>query len=496
MSDAQSSDAQALRQSVIDGELSVREIARRTLDAIDAASTLNAFLNVDAERLIAHAERLDAQLSKGEQPGALFGVPVALKANLCYADHELTCGSKLLAGYRPPYTSTVVARLLEAGALPIGSTNMDEFAMGSSGENSAFGPTLNPWSHEYTPGGSSSGSAVAVAAGIVPLALGSDTGGSVRQPAALTGVTGFKPTYGRVSRYGLVAFGSSLDQVSPFATSVADIECLANCISGADSFDSTCDETQPITATTRIDLKGLRIGIPTEAFGDGLEAGVRERVEEAIELAVSMGAERVPISLPHAEHAVATYYVVATAEASSNLARFDGVRFGQREAGDGSLAGMMSATRAAGFGSEVKRRILLGTHVLSSGYYEAWYGRAQRARTLILGDYQRAFEKCDVIVTPTSPTVAFKLGERATDPVAMYLSDTLTVPANLAGLPAVSIPCGMATAPGGTAQLPVGMQWIGPSMGDASILSAARVFQSATNFHHATPPQIKNGATV
>ncbi len=482
-------DAHGLRQSILAGERTVLDVARATLASIDERADLNAFLPVEAEPILERARELDESLARGAaEPGALFGVPVALKANLAYEGRELTCGSRILSGYRPPYTSTVVQRLLDAGALPIATTNMDEFAMGSSGENSAFAPTLNPWARDYTPGGSSSGSAASVSAGIVPLALGSDTGGSVRQPAALCGVTGFKPTFGRVSRYGLVAFGSSLDQVSPFANSVRDAELIANCISGADPMDSTCLEHAPIQPVERANLKGLRIGLPAEAFGDGLDASVRQKVEAAIEALCELGAERVPISLPHSEHAVATYYVVATAEASSNLARFDGVRFGARQEGDGSLAGMMGATRADGFGDEVKRRILLGTHVLSSGYYEAWYGRAQRVRRLIHDDYRRAFESCDVVICPTSPTPAFRLGERKADPVAMYLSDVLTVPASLAGLPALSIPCGTVSSDSGDANLPVGLQWIGPALGDESLLAAAKAFQSNTDFHLATPP--------
>ena len=489
-------DAGALAASVVAGERSALDVARATLDSISANSELNAFLPIEEDAVLERARELDSSLAAGEEtPGALFGVPVALKANLCLKGRELTCGSQLLRGYRPPYTATVVQRLLDAGAIPITTTNMDEFAMGSSGENSSFGPTLNPWCTDYTPGGSSSGSAVSVAAGITPLALGSDTGGSVRQPAALCGVSGFKPTYGRVSRYGLVAFGSSLDQVSPFANSVRDIELISSVISGRDRMDSTSLDRAPIHSAPRKDLVGLRVGIPAEAFGDGLDDGVRERVEAALELIRSMGAETVPVSLPHSQHAVATYYVVATAEASSNLARFDGVRFGRRVDGDGSLAGMMAATREAGFGDEVKRRILLGTHVLSSGYYEAWYGRAQRVRTLIRNDYERAFESCDLILCPTSPTPAFRLGERTADPVAMYLSDILTVPANLAGLPALSTPCGTVSA-GDSVELPVGLQWIGPALGDEELLAAARCFQRETDFHLATPPTRGEQATA
>ena len=494
MSELDLRDASALSQAVRSGTHSAESVARAALAAIEANAGLNAFLSVEPEPVLARARALDAELASGAKTlGSLFGVPVALKANLCLEGQELNCGSRLLSGYRPPYTATVVERLLEAGAIPIAATNMDEFAMGSSGENSAFGATLNPWAHEYTPGGSSSGSAVAVAAGITPLALGSDTGGSVRQPAALCGVSGFKPTYGRVSRYGLVAFGSSLDQVSPFANSVRDLELVSSVVSGRDRMDATSLDLPPIQSAERDDLSGLRVGLPDEAFDDGLADGVRERVEASLELLRSLGAVTVPVSLPHSAYAVATYYVVATAEASSNLARFDGVRFGRREEGDGSLAGMMAATRRAGFGDEVKRRILLGTHVLSSGYYEAWYGRAQRVRTLILEDYRRAFEACDVIVCPTSPTTAFRLGERTADPVAMYLSDVLTVPANLAGLPALSTPCGTASSNGGP-ELPVGLQWIGPAKGDEALLAVARCFQDRTDFHEAIPPQSRDSS--
>jgi aspartyl-tRNA(Asn)/glutamyl-tRNA(Gln) amidotransferase subunit A len=358
--------------------------------------------------------------------------------------------------------------------------------MGSSGENSAFGPTRNPWAVGRAPGGSSSGSAAAVAAGVVPLALGTDTGGSVRQPAALCGVSGFKPTYGRVSRYGLVAFGSSFDQVSPLARSALDLELTLSVVSGRDPADSTALDADAVVREPGDDLRGVRVGVPAEYLGDGLEDGVRARVEEAIEDLLRLGAERVDVSLPHTEHAIATYYVIANAEASSNLARYDGVRYGARVDGDGTLHGMFAATRSAGFGDEVERRILVGTYVLSAGYQEAWYGRAQRVRTLVAGDFARAFEACDLIVGPTSPTTAFALGERTGDPVAMYLSDVLTVPVSLAALPAASVPCGLADAGGD--RLPVGLQIVGPALADARVLRAARVFQSATRHHQAVPP--------
>jgi aspartyl-tRNA(Asn)/glutamyl-tRNA(Gln) amidotransferase subunit A len=364
---------------------------------------------------------------------------------------------------------------------------MDEFAMGSSGENSAFGVARNPWDLARTPGGSSSGSAVAVASGMVAVALGSDTGGSVRQPAAFCGIAGFKPTYGRVSRYGLVAFGSSLDQVSPFARSVRDLELVAHVISGVDLQDSTTAELPALEADpAEGDLRGLRIGLPREYFPRELAADVRATLDAAKDAWVRLGAELVDVELPHTAHAIPTYYVVATAEASSNLARYDGTRYGLREPGDGSLQGMFAATRAAGFGAEVQRRILLGTYVLSSGYYDAWYDRALRVRRLLRRDFDRAFERVDLIVGPTAPTAAFKLGERSSDPLAMYLSDVMTAPVSLAGLPGLSIPCGFVTTEG--RELPVGMQIVGPALADARGLRAGRLFEAATGHHLRRPP--------
>ena len=440
----------------------------------------------------ARARELDLLRKRGGALPLLFGLPVALKENLCLADASVPCGSRLLAGWRPPYTATVVRRLLDAGAVAVGMTHMDEFAMGSSGESSAFRATSNPWDLTRTPGGSSSGSAAAVAAGLVPLALGSDTGGSVRQPAALTGITGFKPTYGRVSRYGLVAFGSSLDQVGPLARSARDAELLFSAISGRDPFDMTTLDEGPHAASAADGLAGKRVGVPREYFDDDLDAAVRKRVEEALAALAELGAELVPVSLPHARAAIPTYYVVATAEASSNLARFDGVRFGQRARGDGTLMGMLAATRSAGFGAEVKRRILLGTYVLSSGYQEAWYGRAQKVRGLVAADFAQAFERVDLVAGPTFPTAAFPLGERVDDPVAMYLSDLYTVPANLAGIPAVSVPAG--TVEVGGRPLPVGLQLSGPRGADAAVLAAARRFQEATPHHLQRPPGFEDEA--
>jgi aspartyl-tRNA(Asn)/glutamyl-tRNA(Gln) amidotransferase subunit A len=481
------SSAVELARALRAGELRARDVIEESLARISAGDgRIGAFHALLADQARERAEALDRGRRAGRVPPPLFGVPVALKENLCLAGAPVPCGSRLLGGYRPPYTATAVERLLAAGAVVVGMTHMDEFAMGSSGENSAFRATANPWDLARSPGGSSSGSAAAVAAGFVPLALGSDTGGSVRQPAALTGVTGFKPTYGRVSRYGLVAFGSSLDQISPFARSAEDAELCFAAISGRDPKDMTTLPDGAHQAAAADGLSGKRIGVPAGSL-EGVEPGVRARVEEALESLRALGAELVPIELANARFAIPAYYVVANAEASSNLARFDGVRFGRRLPGDGSLTGMMAATRSGGFGAEVKRRILLGTYVLSSGYHAAWYGRAQKVRGLIARDYARAFERVDFVATPTSPTTAFRLGERVDDPVAMYLSDLFTVPANLAGLPAISLPVGTA-APPGAAPLPVGLQLVARARDDAALFAAARRFQRATHHHLAAPP--------
>ncbi len=480
-------DATALRADLVSGARGVREVVEETLDAIERLDgRLGAFHEVCAERARERARELERARAAGEPCGALFGVPLAIKANMCWQGVEANCGSRILAGYRPPYTATFVQRLLDAGAVVVGTTHMDEFAMGSSGENSAYHVARNPWDEARTPGGSSSGSAAAVAAGLVPVALGSDTGGSVRQPASFCGITGLKPTYGRVSRYGLVAFGSSLDHVSPLARSVRDVERVLGAMSGRDPLDATSLDEPPFAPEARRDLAGLRVGVPAEYFPDTLPAALRAVVEQALAEWKALGAELVPVSLPHTGYAIPTYYVVATAEASSNLARYDGVRYGVRAAGDGSLHGMIAATRDAGFGPEVKRRILLGTYVLSSGYYEAWYGRALKVRGLLARDFARAFEAVDLVVGPTSPSAAFRLGERTEDPVAMYLSDLLTAPVSLAGLPAVSVPCGFVREEG--ARLPVGLQVVGPPGADARVLSAARVFQEASEHHRALPP--------
>ena len=479
-------DATALARAHARGERSVRATVETALEALESLGReLEAVSAVHVEAALKRAEVLEASLQHGFAAGPLCGVPVVLKGNLCQAGLETNCGSRVLAGYRPPYNATVVERLLMAGAIPVASAHMDEFAMGSSGENSAFARTRNPWARTRSPGGSSSGPAAAVAAGLVPLALGSDTGGSVRQPAALCGVSGFKPSYGRLSRYGLVAFGSSLDQVGPLARSVRDLELAVEALSGFDERDSSSLNEPPLARSPRTDLTGLRLGVPKEYFASGLDERVRAGLEEVLSQLEALGAVRVPISLPSTPLAIACYYVLATAEAASNLARFDGVRYGPRVEGDGTLADMLARTRAAGFGPEVKRRILLGTFVLSRGYAEAWYGRAEGVRSALAAEFRSAFRDVDLIVAPTSPTLAFELGEKSADLLAMYLSDALTVPASLAGLPALSVPAG--TARDGEQELPIGLQWIGPFGADAAVLAAGRCFQDATEHHQRRP---------
>lgn len=464
---------EATRAAILAGSTSAEANLRECLARIEALHPkLQAFHSIAAQASLARARELDARWKSGAEPGALHGVPVALKSNLCASGHETNCGSRLLAGWQAPYTARAVERLLEAGAILVGMTHMDEFGFGSSGENSAFATPRNPHDPERTAGGSSSGSAVAVASGMVPLALGSDTGGSVRQPAALCGIAGFKPSYGRIPRHGLVAFGSSLDCISPFARSVGDLECAMEVLSGHDACDATSIEEPPLLRIADDGgLEGWRIGVPRECFEAGLDAELRAALEAALRRLEQLGAQCVEVSLPHLGHAIATYYIIACAEASSNLARFDGVRYGVRHTAGSSLAAMMSATRERGFGAEVKRRVLLGTFVLSAGYHEAWYQRAQRVRALIARDFEQAFEHCEVLVTPTTPTAAFRLGERSSDPLAMYLSDVLTVPANLAGIPALSVDCGRARG------LPVGLQILGPVRADARVLRAGRAFE-------------------
>jgi len=428
----------------------------------------------------AAADDLNAYLWVADAPGVsdgpLAGVPVAVKDLFCVEDVPSYAGSRILEGYRPPYTATAVRKLRDAGAPVLGKTNMDEFAMGSSNENSGFGPVKNPWDHSCVPGGSSGGSAAAVAAGSAPWAIGTDTGGSIRQPASLCGIVGLKPTYGAVSRYGMIAFASSLDQAGPLTRDVTDCALLFRHMVGQDPCDSTSlGFPEEVELPTAERLDGIRFGVPPELTGDGIEAGVKSVFEDALELIENLGGSIEEVSLPHSPHGISAYYVLAPAEASANLARYDGVRYATR-ADAGDLLSMYEETRAAGFGDEVKRRIMLGTYALSSGYYEAYYGRAQKVRTKIADDFREAFSKVDVIVTPTSPTVAFKLGERTDDPLAMYLSDACTVPMPLAGIPAISIPGGLA---GG---LPVGIQLAGPAFSENRILDAAYALEQSIGF--------------
>jgi aspartyl-tRNA(Asn)/glutamyl-tRNA(Gln) amidotransferase subunit A len=439
-----------------------------------------------AERALDRARALDA----AGPSGPLHGVPVAIKDNMCTAGVPTTASSKILAGFVPPYSATVVERLERAGAIVIGKTNLDEFAMGSSTENSSLGPTKNPWDVARTPGGSSGGSAAAVAARMVPISLGSDTGGSIRQPAGLCGIVGFKPTYGRVSRYGLLAFASSLDQIGPFATTVEDAALVFDAIGGFDSHDSTSSpEAMPnLGAALTGDVKGLRIGVPRGFLGEGIDPAVMSAYTAAINALVARGAKTVDIELPHASYGIPVYYLICTAEASSNLARYDGVRYGHRTKlqKDDTLLQMYERTRDEGFGAEVKRRIMLGTYVLSAGYYDAYYLKAQQVRTLLRQDYDRAFDKCDVVATPTTPTPAFLLGEKTSDPVQMYLNDIFTVSANLTGLPSISVPCGFSTS--GQQRLPIGIQLTGRAFDEPTLLRAADAYQRDTAFHTEVPP--------
>jgi aspartyl-tRNA(Asn)/glutamyl-tRNA(Gln) amidotransferase subunit A len=476
--------ARGIRDAVAAGEITAVEVCRTALAAIAALDpALNAFRTVAAERALARAAELDARPDRHALP--LVGVPIALKDNICTRGIATTASSRMLQEYVPPYDATVVERLEAAGAVVIGKTNCDEFAMGSSTENSAFGPTRNPWATDRTPGGSSGGSAAAVAAGMVPVALGSDTGGSIRQPAALCGIVGFKPTYGRVSRYGLIAFASSLDQIGPFGTTVEDAALVMDAIAGADPCDSTASNA-PVpkfsTSTGTSVFAGARIGVPRHLFSEGVDPDVMGAFDDAIVVARGQGAEIVDVELPYSPQAIPVYYVIATAEASSNLARYDGVRYGQRSGEGGTLIEMYERTRGAGFGREVKRRIILGTYVLSAGYYDAYYRKAQQVRTLIRRDYDRALERVDVIAMPTSPTAAFALGERTEDPVQMYLSDVFTVSANLAGLPAVTVPCGFTRE-----DLPIGLQFTGRAMDDANVLRLADVYERATSWSTRRP---------
>jgi aspartyl-tRNA(Asn)/glutamyl-tRNA(Gln) amidotransferase subunit A len=467
------------------GEISAVELTRAHLERIEAVEgSVRAFVTVTDEPALRDAERIDEQRRQGATLGPLAGIPIALKDVLCTAGVRTTCSSRMLEEFVPFYDATVVGRLRAAGAIFVGKTNMDEFAMGSSTENSAFFPTRNPWDLERVPGGSSGGSAAAVAAGEAIASLGSDTGGSVRQPGALTNTVALKPTYGRVSRYGLIAFASSLDQIGPFTRSARDAALVMQAIAGHDSLDSTSVDV-PVpdyAAALTGDVTGLRVGVPDEYFVEGIEPGVRASIEQAIETLRGLGAEVESCSLPNSRFGIAAYYIIAPAECSANLSRYDGVKYGLsvRE-GAGDLAEATARTRTTGFGPEVKRRIMLGTYALSSGYYDAYYLKAEKVRTLIKQDFDRAFGRFDVLIGPTSPSVAFKLGDKTANPYAMYLNDVFTIPVNLAGNCAISIPGAFSEG------LPVGVQLIGPAWGEAMLLRVADAFERATDFHTRMP---------
>ncbi|MDF9763698.1 aspartyl-tRNA(Asn)/glutamyl-tRNA(Gln) amidotransferase subunit A [Peribacillus simplex] len=466
-------------------EISVTDLVNESYERIgQVEDKVKAFLTLDEENARKQARRLDEQLVKGENKGALFGLPIGVKDNIVTKNLRTTCASKILENFDPIYDATAVQKLQQAETVTIGKLNMDEFAMGSSNENSAFQATRNPWNTDYVPGGSSGGSAASVASGEVLFSLGSDTGGSIRQPAAYCGVVGLKPTYGRVSRFGLVAFASSLDQIGPVTRTVEDNAYLLEAISGVDPMDSTSaniDVPNFVNSLTG-DVRGLKIAVPKEYLGEGVGEEARNSVLEALKVLEGLGAEWEEVSLPHSKYALAAYYLLSSSEASANLSRFDGVRFGHRTDNAETLIEMYKQTRAEGFGDEVKRRIMLGTFSLSSGYYDAYYKKAQKVRTLIKKDFEDVFEKYDVIVGPTTPTPAFKIGEKVDDPLTMYANDILTIPVNLAGVPGISVPCGFAAN-----GLPLGLQMIGKHFDESTIYRAAHAFEQATDFHKQFP---------
>ncbi len=465
------------------GSVSSEELTGHFLDRIEQNKALNAFITVNSDQALAQAQAADQRLKRGDAT-PLTGIPVALKDIFCAEGTLTTCGSKILSNFTAPYDATVVAKLKQAGAVILGKTNMDEFAMGSSSETSFYGEVKNPWDTSTVPGGSSGGSAAAVGARLAPAALGTDTGGSIRQPAALCGITGLKPSYGRVSRYGMIAFASSLDQGGPMTQTAEDAAYLLNVMAGFDERDSTSVDTEvpDYCATLKQNLKGLKIGLPEEYFGDGLNAEVGKTIEAAIDQFKTMGAEIIDVSLPNSHLAVPCYYVLAPAEASSNLSRFDGVRYGYRAEEYNDLFDMYQKTRAQGFGDEVKRRIMIGTYALSAGYYDAYYLKAQQLRRLIAEDFKRAFEMCDVLMGPTSPTTAFRIGDKTDDPVAMYLNDIYTISVNLAGLPGISVAAGFDGQ-----GLPIGLHMVGKYFDEARILNVAHQYQSETDWHRQIP---------
>ena len=465
-------------------EVSATELAESVIRRIDTVEPkVNAYLTVTRELAVQRAAEVDDWRARGEKLSPLAGLPIALKDNISTRGIRTTCGSAILPNYLPPYDATVTRRLYDAGAVLVGKTNCDEFAMGSSTENSAYGPSRNPWDTSRVPGGSSGGSAAAVAAGEATVALGSDTGGSIRQPAALCGIVGLKPTYGRVSRYGLVAYASSLDQIGPLTKTVEDAALLMNVIAGHDASDSTSvNRPAPdFMQSCRADMKGLRIGIPGEYFGEGVDLSVASMVRAAIDKLCEAGAAAEDCSLPSTDYALAAYYIIAPAEASSNLARYDGVKYGHRTKEWAGHIGLTEKTRDEGFGDEVKQRIMIGTYALSAGYYDAYYKRAQQVRTLIRNEFDRAFERFDILITPTSPTVAFKIGERSGDPLAMKLADVCTLPANLAGIPGISLPCGFHQG------LPVGMQILAKPFAEETLFRAAYTYEQSTEWHKQRP---------
>lgn len=472
--------AHELKDLLNKGEISSVEITKATLDRISAVEErIGAYVTVTAEEALKTAEEVDRKRAAGEAVAPLAGIPLALKDNMCTKGTRTTCSSKMLENFVPPYDGTVVKRLREQGVVFTGKANMDEFAMGSSTESSYFKKTANPWNLNHTPGGSSGGSAAAVAAGMATLAVGSDTGGSIRQPAAFCGLVGMKPTYGLVSRYGLMAFASSLDQIGPVTRDVEDAALLMNAIAGHDAMDSTSAKVEVPDYTSFLgrDIKGLRVGLPKEFFVEGADEDVRSNVDAAVKQLESLGAELVEVELPHTKYAVATYYLCATAEASSNLARYDGAHYGYRAEAD-NVVDMFSRSRSQGFGAEVKRRIMLGTYALSAGFYEDFYLKALKVRTLIQQDFTNVFEKCDIIAGPTTPSAAFKFGEKMDDPLAMYLSDIYTISVNLSGIPGMSVPCGF-TKDG----LPLGLQLIAPAFEDARLFTVGYAYQQATDWH-------------
>ncbi|MFP5272594.1 Asp-tRNA(Asn)/Glu-tRNA(Gln) amidotransferase subunit GatA [Coleofasciculus sp.] len=477
-----------LHQQIIDKERTSVEITQDALDRIQALEPkVHSFLHITADHALEQARQVDAKIAAGEEIGMLAGIPIGIKDNMCTQGIPTTCASRILENFVPPYESTVTQKLKDAGAVMVGKTNLDEFAMGSSCETSSYQQTANPWDLSRVPGGSSGGSATAVAASECVVALGSDTGGSIRLPASFCGIVGMKPTYGLVSRYGLVAYASSLDQIGPFGRTVEDAAILLNAIAGYDPNDSTSLklEIPEYTKSLQPDLKsqGLKIGIIKETFGEGLEPIIAKAVQKAIEQLKSLGAEVQEISCPRFRYGLPAYYIIAPSEASANLARYDGVKYGFRTPEAENLLEMYKKTRAAGFGAEVKRRIMLGTYALSAGYYDAYYLKAQKVRTLIKQDFEQAFEKVDVLVCPTAPTTAFKAGEKTSDPLTMYLSDLMTIPVNLAGLPGMSIPCGYDDQ-----GLPIGLQLIGKVLGEQQLFQVAYAYEQSTDWHLKQPP--------